>query len=207
GYYISMGTDKIFAEPGTITGSIGVVSGKFAMKGMFDKLGLTTDLITRGENSGIFSGMRKWNVSERAAMMRMMEDTYAQFTGKAADGRDMPVDELKKLAGGKVYTGRQAKANGLIDATGTLEDAIAEAKKLAGLTDKDKVRVETLPEPKQFFESLFGDVDQEKEVRISLDGIGVPNEITRAARQLRVWSRILDREPVCVMMPFDLVVE
>ena len=149
GYYISMGADKIYAEPAGITGSIGVVTGKFAMKGMFNKVGLSTDLITRGENSGIFTGTRKWNANERAAMMRMMEDTYAQFTSKAAAGRDMPLDQLKQLAGGKVYTGRQAVANGLIDATGTLNDAIASAKQLAGLTEEDKVRVETLPQAQE----------------------------------------------------------
>lgn len=207
GYYISMGADKIYAEPGCITGSIGVVSGKFAVKGMYGKLGLTTDLISRGENSGIFSGLRKWNDTERAAMMRMMEDTYAQFTSKAAAGRDMPPEQLKKLAGGKVYTGRQAKRNGLVDETGTLKDAIAEAKKLAGLGDDDKVRIEVLPEPKEFFETLFGGAGKEKEVRISVDGLGLPDELTKAARQWRIWSQVLQREPVGMMLPFDLIVE
>ena len=207
GYYISMGADQIFAEPGTITGSIGVVSGKFAINGMYKKLGLTTDLVSRGENSGIFSGMRKWNDSERAAMMRMMEDTYAQFTGKAAEGRNMPIDQLKALAGGKVYTGRQAKANRLIDELGTLDDAIAQAKKLAGLTADDKVRIETLPEPQEFFETLFGNVASEKEVRVSLDGVVLPEELIDAARRMQVWRQLLSREPVGLFMPFDLNVE
>lgn len=207
GYYISMGCDKIIAEPGTITGSIGVVSGKFAMKGLYSKLGLTSDLISHGKNSGIFSANRKWNDSERAAMMRMMEDTYEQFTSKAAAGRDMPVEQLKKLASGKVYTGRQAVNNGLVDELGTLDDAIAAAKKLAGLSEDEKVRIENLPEPQEFFEALFGDVGKEKEVRLSIDGLGVPQEWTRAARQIALWARILEREPVGFFMPFDLVIE
>ncbi|MEM9186959.1 MAG: signal peptide peptidase SppA [Planctomycetota bacterium] len=207
GYYISMGCDKIIAEPGTITGSIGVVSGKFAIKGMYDKLGLTTDLITRGQNSGIFSGMRKWNASERAAMMRMMEDTYTQFTGKAAAGRGMPVEQLKALAGGKVYTGRQAKANGLVDELGTLNDAIAAAKEMAGLDAEEKVRIETFPEPTEFFETLFGGAKGEKEVRVSLDGVGLPAELVEAARRWQAWQRVLQREPVGLFLPFELRVE
>lgn len=207
GYYLSMGTDKIFAEPGTITGSIGVVSGKFALQGMYEKLGLTTDLISRGENSGIFSGIRKWNASERKAMMRMMEDTYEQFTSKAAAGRNMPVEQLKKLAGGKVYTGVQAKQNGLVDELGSLGDAIDEAKKLAGIDADTKVKIETLPEPVEFFESLFGDMDKEKEVRISLDAMPIPAEVRRAAQQISIWQRVLEREPIGLFMPYDLVVE
>jgi len=183
------------------------VSGKFAMQGMYKKLGLTTDLVSRGKNSGIFSSMRKWNDSERTAMMRMMEDTYAQFTSKAAQGRNMPVDQLKSLAGGKVYTGRQAKANQLVDQLGTLNDAIAHAKKLAGLTESDKVRIETLPEPQEFFETLFGDAGSEKEVRVSLDGVGLPKELVETVRRLQVWQQLLSREPVGLFMPFDLVVE
>lgn len=212
GYYISMGCDKIFAEPGTITGSIGVVSGKFAMKGLYNKLGLTSDLVSYGENSGIFSSSRKWNESERAAMMRMMEDTYQQFTSKAAEGRDMPIEQLKKLAGGKVYTGRQAVGNGLVDELGTLDDAIAAAKKLAGVADDEKVRIQNLPEPQEFFEALFGDVGKQKEVRrslgtLTLQSVGLPQEWTRAARQMAIWARLLEREPVGYLMPFDLVVE
>lgn len=204
GYYISMGCDKIYAEPSTITGSIGVVSGKFAIRGLYNRLGLTTDLITRGQNSGIFSGMSKWNDSERAAMMRMMEDTYEQFTSKAASGRNMPVEELKKLAGGRVYSGRQAKANGLVDELGTLREAIVEAKLLAGIDADEKVRIETLPEPTEFFETLFGGGGKEKEVRLTLDGVGVPSELVEAVRRAQLWSQMLQKEPVGLFMPFDI---
>ena len=207
GYYISMGADKIFCEPGGITGSIGVVSGKLAVKGMYKKLGISTDLISRGENSGIFSGLRKWNDSERAAMLRMMEDCYDQFTSKAAAGRDMPVGQLKKLAGGRVYTGRQAKQNGLVDETGTLADAIAAAKKLAGVKSSEKVKTLILPEPVEFFEAMFGDLDKEKEVRLSLEQLGMPRDLSRAVRQLHTWQQLLEREPIGLFMPYDLVIE
>ena len=167
GYYISMGADKIFAAPGTITGSIGVVGGKMAMTGLFNKVGITTETIERGKNSGIFSSSGKFTDSQRDVVKKMMEDMYGQFTSKAAKGRNMPVEKLAKLAGGRVYTGRQAKENGLIDELGTLHDAVAEAKKLAGLDASTEVRIEVLPEPTNFFESLFGNLDAEKEARIS----------------------------------------
>ncbi len=171
GYYISMGARKIFATPSTITGSIGVVGGKLAMRGLFDKIGITTETIERGKNSGIFSSSGKFSDSQREVVTKMMEDMYGQFTTKAAEGRHMPVEKLRKLAGGRVYSGRQAKDNGLIDQLGTLHDAVIEAKKLAGLDEDTEVRIEVLPEPTNFFESLFGDLDSEKEVHVDL-GLG-----------------------------------
>ena len=120
GYYIAMGADKIFAAPGTITGSIGVVGGKLAIRGLYDKLGITTETIERGRNSGIFGSSGKFTESQRAVVTEMMEDIYDQFTTKAAEGRKMPVEKLRELAGGRVYTGRQALENGLVDQLGTL---------------------------------------------------------------------------------------
>jgi protease-4 len=133
GYYISMGCDKIYAEPATLTGSIGVVGGKMALKGLFDKIGLDTESIARGENSGLFSSTSKFSNGEREVVERMMKDVYGQFTSKAAKGRGMDKDALEKLAGGQVYTGRVAKRLGLVDEIGTLRDAVQAAKRLAGI--------------------------------------------------------------------------
>ncbi len=206
GYYIAMGTDKIFAEPNSVTGSIGVVGGKMAMKGLYDKLGVTIDTISRGKNSGVFSGTHKFTEGERKAIVSMMEDTYDQFTSKAAQGREMPVEQLKKLAGGRVYTGRQAKANGLVDEVGTLHDAIAEAKKMAGIADDQKVKIKTLPEPVDFFESLFGDNDAEKEVALRFDLGFLSPELKQIAQRAALLRRVF-REPVVLLMPFDLEIK
>ena len=203
GYYISMGAKKIFAAPSTITGSIGVVGGKLAMKGLFEKAGITTETIERGKNSGIFSMSGKFTDSQREVVKKMMEDMYGQFTAKAAKGRNMPVENLRKLAGGRIYSGRQAKENGLVDELGTLHDAIAEAKKLAGLDASTEVRIEVLPEPTNIFESLFGNVDAEKEARIN-QGMGslAPELITIARRAARL--RAIFERPVALVMPFEL---
>src|SRR3954447_8506976 len=202
-YYISMGAKKIFAAPSTITGSIGVVGGKLAMKGLFNKVGITTETIERGKNSGLFSSSGKFTESQRNVVTKMMEDMYGQFTSKAANGRNMPVEKLRKLAGGRVYSGRQAKDNGLIDELGTLHDAIAEAKKLAGLDASTDVRIEVLPEPTNFLESLLGNRDAEKETQIS-QGLGsvAPELVSIARRAARL--RLIFERPVAFMMPFEL---
>ena len=109
GYYIAMGTDKIFAEPGTLTGSIGVVGGKMALEGLYAKIGLTTTVLQRGKNSGVMSLTTPFSDSEKAALQKLLEDIYNQFTGKAAKGRKMELEKLQSLAKGRVYTGAQAK--------------------------------------------------------------------------------------------------
>ena len=203
GYYIAMGTDKIIAAPGTITGSIGVVGGKLALKGLYDKVGITTEVIQRGKNSGMFSGSGKFTDSERSVITSMMEETYDQFTTKAAEGRHMPHGKLVELAGGRVYTGLEAKSIGLVDQLGTLHDAVNEAKKLAGLSEDEKVKIEVLPEPTDFFEMLFGQVDKEKEVRLGqgLDMIAPElTDIVRRAYRLRA----VFQQPAAFIMPFEL---
>ncbi|MEM9656807.1 MAG: signal peptide peptidase SppA [Planctomycetota bacterium] len=210
GYYISMGADRIFAEPGTITGSIGVVSGKMSLKGLYDKIGMGIETISRGQNSGIFSTSQKFTESERQAMMSLMEDIYEQFTSKAAAGRGMDLDKLKSLAGGKVYTGRVAKRLGLVDEVGTLQDAIAAAKRLAGLKVDKKVEVKLLPEPVNPFEELLGGgSESEREVR-QLGQLGdvvrLAPELKRPLRQALQFRKALG-EPAIFMMPFWIEVE
>ena len=132
GYYIAMGAAKIFAEPGTLTGSIGVIGGKLVTGGLMQKLGLRTEVISRGANSGAFSSDQPFTPGERKAWMALLQETYRQFVSKAAEGRKMPYSKLEVLAQGRVYSGRTAKSHGLVDELGTLHDAIAAAKKAAG---------------------------------------------------------------------------
>lgn len=204
GYYISMGADRIFAEPGTVTGSIGVVGGKLAMKGVYDRLGIDTESISRGENSGIFSTTHKFSDSERKVVERMMKEVYRQFTTKAAEGRKMKVEELEKLAGGQVYTGRVAKRLGLIDEVGTLRDSIQSAKRLAGLDPDKKVEVLVLPKPENPFEAMFGgnmDAEREAEARVIAGITSLAPELRGVLRHA-VQLRQVMREPVAVMMPY-----
>jgi protease-4 len=205
GYYISMGAKKIIAAPSTITGSIGVVGGKMALTGLYDKLGITTETIERGKNSGLFSSSGKFTDSQREVIKKMMEETYDQFTDKASKGRQMPLDKLRDLAGGRIYTGRQAKENGLVDELGTLHDAVLEAKKLAGLEPDAEIRTEVLPAPTNFFESLFGDLEAEKETRLGSKIESLSPELMEIARKAAQLRKVFDR-PAALIMPFDLTI-
>lgn len=204
GYYIAMGADRIFAEPGTVTGSIGVVSGKLALQGLYDKIGMNVDTISRGKNSGMFSTTNTFTESEREAMQALMEDIYGQFTSKAAECRDMELDRLKSLAGGKVYTGRVAQRLGLIDEVGALQDAIAAAKRLAGLDTDKKVELLILPEPINPFEALFGgDTGKQREVQSQLPAqlLGLAPELIRPLVRTLQFRNVM-REPAAVIMPY-----
>ncbi|TWT96608.1 Protease 4 [Botrimarina colliarenosi] len=207
GYYISMGCDHVFAEPATVTGSIGVVGGKMAVGGLLEKLGVTTDLIARGKNSGLFSVNEKFTESERDVLQSLMDDTYEQFTAKAAKGRGLSQDRIKELGGGRVYTGRQAERLELIDELGDLRSAVSKAKSLAGLAEDDEVTIDTYPEAEDFFESLFGDNDEQREVRVRLDLGGVLPELEEAVRRTGWVRQLFAKEPIGLVMPYDLRIE
>lgn len=157
GYYLAMGADRIYAEPGTVTGSIGVLGGKLVVAGLYHKLGITTEVISRGRNSGVLSSTQPFTEEERAAWGALIEETYRQFVDKAAESRRVPRHKLEALAEGRVFTGRMAAANGLVDALGTLADAIAYAKTAAGLKPEDKVELLILPKPRSILEQLLSD--------------------------------------------------
>ena len=159
GYYISMAARKIYAEPGTLTGSIGVVGGKMAFAGLYDKVGITTETISIGANSGIFSSTHPFTKSERKAMEDLMQETYDQFLDKAIAGREAAGKKFTRktmidVAEGRIWTGRQAHEKGLVDVLGSLEDAIAEAKQMGGLAPGADVDYLILPKARTLLEML-----------------------------------------------------
>lgn len=161
GYYIACGAEKIFAEPGTITGSIGVIAMKFVTGGVFEKVGVNTEVVSRGKRSDFMSNDRVFTEEERTVMVTMMSDVYDTFLSRVMEGRkkagkDIKLDELKKIAGGRIWTGRTAKEIGLIDEVGTLDDAIAYAKQKVGLENNAEVELWIQPKGKaSFLDSLF----------------------------------------------------
>ncbi|QDT66847.1 signal peptide peptidase SppA [Calycomorphotria hydatis] len=211
GYYISMGANKIFAEPGTLTGSIGVVGGKLGIEGLMNKVGITTSIVSRGENSGAFSILEPFSESERVAMTKMLNETYEQFTTKAAAGRSMDVKELEKLARGRVYTGAMAKDVGLVDELGTLEDAVEAATQLAIKSgalkedEADRVELLKLPKAKSPFEALFGPLNDEARTQAVVKGATeqLAPEIKDAIQGVGVIN-LLAKEPVLTVMPYQV---
>ncbi|QGQ25155.1 signal peptide peptidase SppA [Gimesia benthica] len=205
GYYISMGAERIFAEPGTLTGSIGVVGGKLAVEGLYNKIGITTSVISRGKNSGTFSPMTSFTESEKAAVTKLLHAVYKQFTEKAAEGRKMKYDQLEKLARGRVYTGEMALKIGLVDELGTLEEAIEYARKLGKIPEGEKFEKLILPRPTSPFEQLFGTADTQSRQSSQLSNM--LNLLSpELAQQLKKFDLInlLSREKTLTIMPFDL---
>jgi protease-4 len=201
GYYISMGADAIFAEPGTLTGSIGVLGGKIALDGVMKKFGVTTSVIQRGKNSGVMSPVAAFSDSERETMQRMLNSVYEQFTQKAAAGRKMEYATLEALARGRVYTGRQAKEIGLVDQLGTLADAVAYTRKLVG-DEAGKLELEDLPKAQSPLEMLMGQTGPASQPLAEL-AAWLPESARPALRHFSVLRQIAD-EPVLMILPFDV---
>ncbi len=135
GYYISMAADTIFAQPGTITGSIGVVTAKPALGTALGKAGVTTDSVVRGEHADMFSLSRPFSDDEWTLVNDWLDRIYADFTGKVAAARGMSAQRVHELAKGRIWTGADAQENGLVDELGGLEDATTAARRRAGLAD------------------------------------------------------------------------
>ncbi|MFK7777847.1 MAG: signal peptide peptidase SppA [Gimesia sp.] len=205
GYYISMGAEQIFAEPGTLTGSIGVVGGKLAINGLYKKIGITTSVISRGKNSGTFSTMTGFTESERVAVTALLYAIYKQFTEKAATGRKMDYTKLEKLARGRVYTGAMALKLGLVDQLGTLDQAIEYARKLGKIKDGEKYDKLILPRPTSPFEQFFGgaDVQSKQSQQISNMLNLLSPELSQQIQKLDLIN-LLSREKALTLMPFDI---
>src|SRR5450631_1487642 len=140
GYFISMAADVIVAQPGTVTGSIGVLTGKPVLGETLGRAGITSDLILQGAHAAMFSQLRPFTPDEWALVDDWLDHIYADFTGKVAEGRGMTVERVHELARGRFWTGADALANGLVDELGGLDRALAVARGRAGLPDSAPVR-------------------------------------------------------------------
>jgi protease-4 len=172
GYYVACAADTVFADATSLTGSIGVVAGKLATTEMWKKAGVTFKEYKRGQNAGIFSTDGVFTDSERDRMRAFMDDVYGVFKNHVTEIRGnrlkKPIDEL---AGGRVYTGKQALELGLVDRLGTMSDAVAFAAEQAKIKDYD---TRVVPKTKNFLEQLMeqasGDKDEGGHVGIPSGG-------------------------------------
>jgi protease-4 len=155
GYWMSMSAQKIFAWPETITGSIGVVSGKFVLKGLYDKLGINKEIVKTSEFAGMYSDYQPFSEREKEKIMAEMQKIYGEFLKKVADNRKMAVPAVEQIARGRVWSGQAALGLRLVDGLGGLNEALAEAKKLAHIPLAEKTGVRIYPQKKSFWEMLF----------------------------------------------------
>ena len=197
GYYVSMGADAIVAQPSTVTGSIGVITGKFSLRGLYDWIALRREQIKRGANADLFTDYQKFGDAQRSLIRAQMETFYRDFVHKAAEGRERTEEEIDAVGQGRIWTGSQALERNLVDELGGLDRAVEIAKEKANIPKARSVSLEVYPKPKGLFESLVSwgpeDSSAPGEVRAILP---------RGAKEaLAVWKirDLLEAEPyVCL---------
>jgi len=145
GYYVSMAADAIVANPGTITGSIGVITGKFIARDLKDRLGVGSDSVRTNANADAWSLNQPFTSAQRASVEAETELCYADFVARVAEGRDLTIEAVDAVARGRVWTGADALEHGLVDELGGLRTAVRRAKVLAGFEPDDEVKVLALP--------------------------------------------------------------
>lgn len=155
GYFVAMAADKIVAQPGTITASIGVLGGKMLTSGLWEKVGLSWDEIHQGENATMFTGTRDYTPAEWGRFQAWLDRVYVDFTGKVADGRKLPKEKVLQIAKGRIWSGQDAKNLGLVDELGGYDTALKLAKKAANIPESDEVKIVVYPRPKTFVEAVL----------------------------------------------------
>lgn len=144
GYYIGSACDKIIAEPGTLTGSIGVILSVMNVEGLLTKIGVKMDPVKSGKFKDIASPYRQMSPEERKLLQDMIDDSFAQFVTAVATGRNMPEEKVREIADGRVFTGRQAKELNLVDKLGGTTVAIKTAAEMGGLGDNPRIIRDTI---------------------------------------------------------------
>jgi len=194
GYYMAMGCDKIVAQPNTITGSIGIFGIIFNLEQMLDnKLGITSDRVNTGEYSDIITVTRELNDAESDIIQKMVNRGYDTFTTKAAEGRGMAVEDLLKVASGRVWSGTDAKEKGLVDELGGIDMAIDLAAEAAGIEDDYTLRY--LPVKKGFLEELLNGVDGDVRAKVLKSEYGDMYPYLQELRKIKEYQGIQARMP------------
>jgi protease IV len=155
GYFVSMDADRIVAQPGTLTGSIGVYAGKFVTTGLWDKLGINWESVAFGKNATLFNTDQEFSPEQRAKVDAELDRIYEDFTSRAAAARKLPLEKLQAAAKGRVWTGADAQQLGLVDELGGFSTALRLARELAEIPAEALVRVQVFPRPKRPLEALI----------------------------------------------------
>ncbi|MBI1928237.1 signal peptide peptidase SppA, partial [Candidatus Poribacteria bacterium] len=190
GYYIAVPADAIVAEPGTITGSIGVISGKYSLKGLYDKIGLHKEIIKRGKHADFYTDYSDYPPEEREIIQKQLQEIYDAFIDTVAEGRGMTREAVDKIGRGRIWTGKQAKENGLVDQLGGLDQALSIARKKAGLEGKI---VQIVRLPKQSWWAQWLGALRAVDSGISLTGWKSPT-----------LAEVMMKHRTFLLMPYDV---
>jgi protease IV len=200
GYYMAMGCDTIVAHPNTITGSIGVFGIVPNFEGFLkNKMGITVDRVSTGKHSDLPTVTRSMTEFEKEIVQREINKIYDVFTQKAADGRGMTQDELKKFASGRVWSGIEAKERNLVDVHGGLEKAIEIAAARVGISDD--YRLKELPQRKSFFEEMFGDAGSQVRQQ------NIKAELGELYPFYKMYKKVQNMQGIQTRMPYDLIIQ
>lgn len=196
GYYLAMGCDTIVAQPTTVTGSIGIFSVLFDMSQFLEnKIGITSEQVKTGEIGELITVTRGLNETEKAIWQKQTDEIYETFTSKAAQGRKMKVEDLKKIASGRVWTGEQAKANGLVDVLGTFDDAVKLAAQGAGIGNDYTIRF--YPKPQTLLEKFFATQEETAADARMKEALGGENALLYLQwKKLQQWQGVQARMPI-----------
>ena len=203
GYYIAMPTEAIVAQPGTLTGSIGIFGGKMVIGGTLDKLGVTTEAVVSGANAGIYSPFAPFTPAQREKVASFMDDFYRNFLTKVAESRKSTPEAIHAVAQGRVWTGRQALDHGLVDALGGLDAAVALAKEKAKIPANEEVQLVVYPERRGLLDALseqFGGAGT-----AGLWSMLAGTSERRAMAALSAPTRLFRRGEPLALMPFTFV--
>ncbi|MFL6284803.1 MAG: signal peptide peptidase SppA [Pyrinomonadaceae bacterium] len=215
GYYISTGANKIVAEPLTLTGSIGVFAYKPVIKGLYDWIGVSSEYVMRGKNSGMFRETEPFSPEERKKFQSNMDDFYwKQFLPKVREGRHFPdIEAVNNIAQGRVWTGAQAKEHGLVDEFGGLDRAVEVAKELAKIPADKGVRRVVYPAPRGLLQQLLGgggDDEDAASVRAEQQRAAyinsMPKEMRPLLRRAAMFERLGQNQTLAIV-PFELKIE
>jgi protease-4 len=183
GYFVAMSADKIVAQPGTITGSIGVLGGKILTSDFWEKIGLSWDEVHAGANATMWTGTKDYTPAQWARFQAWLDRVYVDFTGKVAEGRKLPKERVLEIAKGRIWTGEDAKERGLVDELGGFPKALSLAKQAAGIPESEGVKLRVFPAKQSAFDAFFGETPDSSERQVI---IGTVKAIQPFARRLRM---------------------
>jgi protease-4 len=202
GYYVAMPSESIVAQPGTLTGSIGIFGGKIVIGGTMGKAGVTTAVVTSGANADIYSPLAPFTPAQRAKVETFMQGFYQNFIGKVAESRKSTPEAIHNVAQGRVWTGRQALAHGLVDALGGLDTAVALAKEKANIPADEDVQLVVYPERRGLLDALS---EQFGGGTAGLWTMLAGTTERRAVAALSAPTRLFRRGEPLALMPFTFV--
>ena len=189
GYFIAAPADRIIAQPATLTGSIGVAAGKVVIKGLSEKLGVSWDHIAGNPNATFWSAARDYDPAQRARLERLLDTVYHDFVSKVAEGRNLQLEQVSAAAGGRVWTGEDARERGLVDELGGYAATLGAVREIAGIAPDASIRLRPFPRRKSTLRLLAEELTGGGDGEIPIPMPGLLGEALERLGPLADWAR------------------